>query len=165
MSTDILLEMLNNIIHDLELTQGNNMKPPRKKYEQKEKDKDDTSYKKKSFLIKKGRDFKNQFCALCKSSEHGTCSHRFPIHGEMDLEKVKDALKANKLCLKCAQPVRDDSACAKGVCDNIKRPCYYCNSSQHPNVLCDAPRGNGRAPRYDGGKVEDNHSAFRPSEQ
>ena len=73
-STDNLLEMLNNIIHDLELTQGNNVKPPRKKDEQKDKNKDDCSHKKRSYVIKTGRDNDKKNFALSanlKNMAHG----------------------------------------------------------------------------------------------
>ena len=164
--TDNLFEMLNNIIHDLELTQGNNTKPLRKKGETPKGDeRDDLTHKKRSYVIKKGGDNnKNKHCALCKSKEHGTRSHRFPIHGEIALERVKGALKSNKLCQRCAQPLKDDPTCVKGVCENIKRPCYYCNSTQHPNILCDAPRVDGRAPQHGRPNTENDHSTFRPNQ-
>ena len=140
LSTDDLLEMLNNTIHDLELTQGNTAKPAKKKEEAGKVDQQ--SHKKRSFVTKRGRDDKKKFCALCNSNEHGTRSHRFPIHGEISLEKVKESLKANKLCAKCAQPIKLNPDCVNGACHNIKRDCFYCGSPSHLNILCDAPRNH-----------------------
>ena len=140
LSTDDLLEMLNNTIHDLELTQGNTAKPAKKKEEVGKVDQQ--SHKKRSFVTKRGKDDKKKFCALCNSNEHGTRSHRFPIHGEISLEKVKESLKANKLCAKCAQPTKLNQDCMNGSCDNVKRDCFYCGSSSHLNILCDAPRNH-----------------------
>ena len=140
LSTDDLLEMLNNTIHDLELTQGNTAKPAKKKEEAGKVDQQ--PHKKRSFVTKRGRDDKKKFCALCNSNEHGTRSHRFPIHGEISLEKVKESLKANRLCAKCAQPTKLNPDCANGACNNIKRDCFYCGSPSHLNILCDAPRSH-----------------------
>ena len=140
LSTDDLLEMLNNTIHDLELTQGNTAKPAKKKEEAGKVDQQ--PHKKRSFVTKRGKDDKKKFCALCNSNEHGTRSHRFPIHGEISLEKVKESLRANKLCAKCAQPIKLNPDCVNGACHNIKRDCFYCGSPSHLNILCDAPRNH-----------------------
>ena len=93
-------------------------------------------------MTKRGRDDKKKFCALCNGMDHSTRSHRFPIHGEISLEKVKESLKTNKLCAKCAQPTKLDQDCANGTCDNIKSDCYYCSSPSQLNFLCDVPRSN-----------------------
>ena len=70
LSTDDLLEMLNNAIHDLELTQGNTAKPAKMKEEAGKVDQQ--SHKKRSFVTKRGRDDKKKFCALCNANAHRT---------------------------------------------------------------------------------------------
>ena len=78
LSTDDLLEMLNNTIHDLELTQGHTAKPAKKKEEVGKVEQQ--PHKKRSFVTKKSRDDKKKFCDLCTGMDPNTRSHRFPIH-------------------------------------------------------------------------------------
>ena len=58
----------------------------------------------------------------------------------MTFAEVKEKCRRNNLCFKCALPLGEGHRHAN-ECANVTQGCFYCQSDQHVNVLCNNREG------------------------
>lgn len=158
LTLDESLGLYNNLIHDLEISQGSQKDKPKIK---KPEIDEGTKPKRRSLLITKTNDRFKRKCVLCASDGHNVRSHHFDRDGFYPIQKIRDVMTQNGLCLKCCSTVEQGSPCEAADCSNVTRDCYHCNSREHHNLLCPNPKkplpspgGNANNPPGGGGVLE-----------
>ena len=111
-----LLALYNNLIHDLEISQGTQKDKPKLKKPDKETD-EPTKPRRRSLLMKKAKDKVKRKCVLCASDSHNVRSHHFDRDGFYSIQKIRDVMVQNDLCLKCCSSVEPGGSVASvGIC-------------------------------------------------
>ena len=130
-----LLDLYNNLIHDLEISQGGQkekLKPKKVEHGAEEP----TKPKRRSLLVKKSKDYNKKNCVLCSSNKHDVHSHHFDRDGAFPIQEIRQVLLENALCLKCCGPIEPNSLCESADCAKVTRNCFHCSSQEHHSLLC-----------------------------
>ena len=140
-----LLDLYNNLIHDLEIGQGvPKDKPKAKKPENTTEEV--VKNKRRTLLVKKAKGASRKKCVLCLSENHNIRSHHLSRDGVYTVDEIRKVLQDNNLCQKCCNRIEAGSACESANCANVTRECFHCASKDHHSLICPDAKPNTSQP-------------------